>query len=286
MRTLMQLVNDRRRLVHDKVRITNRLTSTLKNYFPQALDWFKDKDTLVFCDFLAQWSTPKQAKRARVATLQRFFSQHNVRYPQIIEQRIKAIRSVMPLTDDEAIIKPQALLVHALVAQLRAVITAIQSFDDAIAQTTPNITDYALFRNLPGAGPVMAPRLLIAFGEDRNRYLNADEIQMYTGIAPVTERSGQKVWVHWRYRAPTFLRQTFVEWAAETIPRSYWAKAYYQQQRANGKRHQAALRALAFKWIRILFRCWKDRKPYDETTYLNALKQRGSPLMNTPTNTG
>ena len=285
MRALMQLVTDRRRLVHDKVRITNRLTNALKNYFPQVLDWFKDKDTVVFCDFLAQWTTLKQAKRARKTTLQRFFSQHNVRYPEIIEQRINAIRSAMPLTDDEAIIKPQALLVQALVAQLRAVLTAIENFDDAIAQTTLKISDYALFQNLPGAGPVMAPRLLVAFGEDRNRYLQADELQMYAGIAPVTERSGNKSWVHWRYRAPTFLRQTFVEWAAETIPRSYWAKAYYQQQRAKGKRHQAALRALAFKWIRILFRCWKERRPYDEASYLNALKKRGSPLMNVSTET-
>ncbi len=285
MRALMQLVTDRRRLVHDKVRITNRLTNTLKNYFPQALDWFRDKDTVVFCDFLTQWSTLKQVKRARKTTLRRFFSQHNVRYPEIIEQRINAIRSATPLTDDEAIIKPQALLAQALLAQLRVVLNAIASFDDAIAQTTPKIPDYALFQRLPGAGPVMAPRLLVAFGEDRDRYLKADELQMYTGIAPVTERSGKKYWVHWRYRAPTFLRQTFVEWAAETIPRSYWAKAYYQQQRAKGKRHQAALRALAFKWIRILFRCWKDRRPYDESTYLNALKQRGSPLVNTLVNT-
>lgn len=279
MRALLQLVTDRRRLVHDKVRITNRLTNALKNYFPQALEWFKDKDTVVFCDFLSRWSTLKQAKRARKTTLKRFFTEHNVRYPNLIEQRIDAIRSAMPLTEDEAIIKPQALLVQALVAQLRAVLEAVEAFDQAIAQTTPDISDYALFQNLPGAGPVMAPRLLVAFGEDRTRYQRAEELQRYAGVAPVTERSGQKHWVHWRYRAPTFMRQTFVEWAAETIPRSYWAKAYYQQQRAKGKRHQAALRALAFKWIRILFRCWKERRPYDEATYLIALKERGSPLL-------
>ena len=53
MRALEPLVEHRRRVVGDKVRLTNRLTSTLKNYFPQALQWFQDKDTLVFCDFLA-----------------------------------------------------------------------------------------------------------------------------------------------------------------------------------------------------------------------------------------
>ena len=157
MRALIQLVSDRRRLVHDRVRITNRLTNALKNYFPQVLEWFKGKDTVVFCDFLTRWTTIKQAKRARKATLQRFF--------------------------------------------LRAVLEAVEAFDQAIAKTTPDISDYALFQNLPGAGPVMAPRLLVAFGEDRSRYQHADELQMYSGVAPVTERSGQKSWGHWRYRA-------------------------------------------------------------------------------------
>jgi Transposase IS116/IS110/IS902 family len=105
------------------------------------------------------------------------------------------------------------------------------------------------------------------------------EIQSYAGLAPVTERSGQSTWVHWRYAAPTFLRQTFVEWAGETIPRSFWAKTYYQQQRAKGASHQAPLRALAFKWIRILYRCWQNQTPYHESRYLNMLQQRGSPLL-------
>lgn len=279
MRALIQLVHDRRRLVHDRVRLSNRLTSTLKNYFPQALDWFQDKATIVFCDFLSRWPTLKQARRARKTVLQAFFREHNVRYAQVIEQRLNAIRSAMPLTEDPAIIQPQVLLVSALVAQLRTVLTAIEQFDTAIADTCNQLSDYALFRNLPGAGPVLAPRLLAAFGEDRERYHSASELQQYAGIAPVTERSGQKAWVHWRYRAPSFLRQTFVEWAGETIPRSFWAKAYYQQQRNKGLAHQAAVRALAFKWIRILFRCWQEKTPYDEAKYLMALQKRGSPLL-------
>jgi hypothetical protein len=76
-----------------------------------------------------------------------------------------------------------------------------------------------------------------------------------------------------------FLRQTFVEWAAESIRHSFWARAYYQQ-RNKGASHQAAVRALAFKWIRILFRCWQNRTPYDEAVSLNALQRRGSPLLN------
>ena len=116
-------------------------------------------------------------------------------------------------------------------------------------------------------------------GEQRSRYSSPAQVQQYTGIAPVTERSGNKSWVHWRWQCPKFLRQTFVEWAALSIPHCYWAKAYYEQQRQRGASHQAAVRALAFKWIRIVYRCWQTRTPYNESVYLLALKRRGSPLI-------
>jgi transposase len=281
MRALAQLVEHRRRVVGDKVRITNRLTSTLKNYFPQVLQWFEDKDTLLFCDFLTQWPTLKAAQLARRTTLEGFFRAHHVRYDNVIDTRVQAIRSATPLTTDEGVIVPNALLVQALVAQLRVVLQAITDFDPAIAQRAQSPPDFPLFTALPGAGAVFAPRLLVAFGEQRERYASAEELQKYAGIAPVTERSGNKTWVHWRWQCPTFLRQTFVEWAAESIRHSFWARMYYQQQREKGKSHQAAVRALAFKWIRVLFRCWQHRTPYDESVYLTALKHRGSPLLHT-----
>jgi transposase len=276
---LEQLVEQRRRLVGDNVRITNRLTSTLKNYFPHVLEWFDDKDTTLFCDFLAQWPTLKAAQLARRATLERFFHAHHVRYADVIDKRIQAIKSATPLTTDEGVITPHALLVQALIAQLRAILPAIADFDHAIAHRAREHPDFPLFAALPGAGAVFAPRLLVAFGEQRARYTSAAELQKYAGIAPVTERSGNKTWVHWRWQCPTCLRQTFVEWAAESIRHSFWARAYYQQQRDKGTAHQAAVRALAFNWIRILFRCWQNRTPYNESTYLSALKRRGSPLL-------
>jgi hypothetical protein len=85
MRTLDQLVEFRWRLVEDKVRLTNRLTSALKNYFPQVLSWFADKDTTIFCDFLSQWPTLKAVHLARRATLERFFRQHHVQTRMIAE---------------------------------------------------------------------------------------------------------------------------------------------------------------------------------------------------------
>src|SRR6266545_6502581 len=279
MRALAQLVEHRRRLVGDNVRLTNRLTSALKNYFPHVLQWFHDKDTTSFCDFLAQWPTLKAAQLARRSTRERFFRAHHVRYADVIDQRIQAIKSATPLITDEGVIAPTALLVQALVSQLRVTLQAIDAFDDAIAQHAQSHPDFPLFNSLPGAGAVLAPRLLAAFGEPRERYTSADELPQYAGIAPVTERSGNKSWVHWRLQCPTFLRQTFVEWAAESLRHSFWAQVYYQQQRDKGKSHQAAVRALACKWIRILSRCWQERTPYDASVYLQALNHRGSSLI-------
>ena len=124
-----------------------------------------------------------------------------------------------------------------------------------------------------------APRLLAAFGSDRERWPDAASLQQYLGVAPVTERSGNKHWVHWRWACPKFLRQSVVEWAGMSVRYSVRAAAHYQQQRERGKGHHAAIRALAFKWLRILHRCWKDRKPYDEAVYLKALQKSGSPLL-------
>jgi transposase len=279
MRMLLRLVEQRRRLVGDQNRISSRLIDALKQYFPDVLAWFADRDTLLFCDFLTRWPTLKQLQRARRATLLSFFHEHHVRSQACIEERLHAIKSATPLTDDVAVIRPNQLLVLALVEQLRVTLQAIESFDAEIATVSQTLPDYALFRALPGAGATLAPRLLVAFGEQRERYGSAAELQRYAGIAPVTESSGKKHWVHWRLQCPTFLRQTFVEWAGATIPRSFWAAAYYRQQRDKGCSHQAAVRALAFKWIRIVYRCWQTRTPYDESTYLHALKRRGSPLL-------
>jgi transposase len=281
MRTLTTLVEQRRGFMNDRVRLTNRLRNALKQYYPQPLDWFDHIDTPLFCAFIRQWPSLSQARRARRATLEKFFHQNNLYRKPVLERRIQAIKSAMPLTRDDAVIVPYRLQTLALVSQLEITLQLIGTYDDEIAALAPQHPDYALFSCLPGAGPHLAPRLLVAFGEQRERFASAADLQKYAGIAPVTERSGQKSWIHWRWQCPTFLRQTFVEWAAQTINKSYWAGLYYYQQRAKGASYQAAVRSLAFKWIRILYRCWVTRTPYDEAKYLKALADRGSPLLST-----
>ena len=269
----------RRGVVAAQVRLTTRLTHALQQYVPQVLDWCKDTATRLCCAVLTRWPTLTHAQRARKTRLLAFCQAHHVRSPHMIEPRVQAILTATPWTVDHGGLVPNRLLAAVLVEPWRAVLHALERFDAESAQLASTLPDYPLLRALPGAGPARAPRLLAAFGAQRERYGSAAEIQRYVGIAPVTERSGNKCWVHWRLQCPTFLRQPFVEWAAPSIPHGSWAARSYPQQRSTGAAHQAALRALAFKWIRILYRCWQDRTPYDEATYLKALKRRGSPLL-------
>jgi hypothetical protein len=98
-------------------------------------------------------------------------------------------------------------------------------------------------------------------------------------MAPVPARRGTKSWVPWRLQGPQVLRHTCVAWAAESLRHAFWAQVYYQPQRDTGKTHQAAVRALAFQWLRILSRCWQERTPYDASASRQALHHRGSSLL-------
>ena len=278
-RALAQLVEYRRKLVQDRVDLTNRITGILKGYYPQPIEWFKEKDSVIFCEFITKWPSLSGLKKARKTTITAFFNKYNSRNRKTNENRLESIQSAIHLTEDPGIIVPSQTMITILIQQLRLLIDAIQQLDKDIASRYRAMDDKLIFDSFPGAGPQLAPRLLVAFGTDRSRYKTAADLQKFAGIAPVIERSGKKSWTHWRYSCPKFLRQTFVEWAGQSVRYSFWAKAYYKMQISKGKPHNTAIRSLAFKWIRIAFKCWQTRKPYDESTYLETLKQRGSPII-------
>ena len=148
-----------------------------------------------------------------------------------------------------------------------------------MAQHAQDHPDFPVFDALPGAGAVCAPRRRVAFGAQRERFPSAAARQTYAGLAPVTARRGTQSWVPWRLQGPTCLRHTGVEWAAESPRPACWAHGSEQQQRDTGKAHQAAGRALAFTWIRSLFRGWQEHTPYEASVSLQARTRRRAPLL-------
>jgi transposase len=273
-RTLQFLVEERRKLVQEKTRYSNRLTAHLKMYFPQALLWFEEIGSNIAAEFLECWPSLEKLQRAKPATIKRFFIDHHSRDPERLAERLEQIRQAVPATTDSAVAQSSSTALVVWAGLLKQVLAALAIYDQKIGELARAHPDYALLKSFPGAGPALAPRLIAALGSQRERYRSAEEIQCSSGIAPVVARSGKQRWVHWRWACPKFLRQTFHEWALHSMARSEWAREYYHRQLAKGKRSNTVIRSLAFKWIRILFRCWKDRKPYDEATYQRALVAR------------
>jgi transposase len=277
-RTITLLVQYRRELVDTQTGLTNRLTQLLKQYFPQALRWAGELATVQACDFLQRWPTLAKVRHTTATKLRQFYVAHGCRRAALIEERLQQIQTAQPLTTDGAVITASVAMVQATIDQLRPLLASIKQLDKQIAESFAQHDDQELFSSFPGAGAVFAPRLLSAFGADRNRFLSAQEMQQLSGIAPVIERSGKTCWVHHRFACPKFLRQSFHEYAAQSIRWSPWARTYYNRQRQRANGHHAAVRSLAFRWIRIIYRCWQMRVPYSEETYQQVLRRRGSAL--------
>jgi hypothetical protein len=247
----------------------------------EHLELFRQRTKLhaaIVCEFVLRWGSLAELQQAGTHEIKAFFKLYHL-HRKSIEQNLAQIVAATPLTEDEAIVRSGRLHVQALARQLRELDGAIAQCEaelDRLMQTHP---DAQLFTCLPGAGDALAPRLLAAFGTDRERIESAGDMQTFSGIAPVTKRSGKSHLVVRRWACPDFLRQTFHEFARCSVAHSVWAQAYYRMQRDRGKKHHAAIRALAFKWIRVLHACWKNRTLYNEFTYIERLRNSQSPLL-------
>jgi transposase len=281
-RKLRALVETRRQLVDQRTAHMQQLSATLKDYFPQVIDWFNGVTPNVLWAILRLWPTLAALQGAPTENLTRLMKAHRLhRVAQRVEHLTAKMLSAVHLIEDPVIVETGAMKAKALAVILDALDAQIVQFDTAIEQAWSTHPDAEIFNSLPGAGPVMAPRLAAAFGMDRGRYRTASELQCYTGIAPVTEASGKRKTVHARWQHPKFIHQTFHEFAQNSLPHTPWAKASYRQQRQRGVGHHAAIRTVAFQWMRILFRLWTDHVPYDDAIYMAALRRRGSPLAQT-----
>jgi len=136
-------------------------------------------------------------------------------------------------------------------------------FDERIAELVATHPDGALFSSLPVAGAALVPRMIVAFGTQRERYQERlRDCSATAGIAPVTEASGNSQWVHARFACPKFLPADVSRVCQQLDPTIGVARAYYEHRRQEkNQSHHAAVRGLAFKWLRIIYRCWKDANP-------------------------
>jgi len=276
-RLLGRLVEDRRKVVDLRTSQIEALSACLKEYFPQAIEVLnRNLATRLACDFLKKWPAFEAFQQAKDSTIKRFFYGHNVRSPQIIEKVLKVAQSAQALTTDPAIVESGSRLAQTYAQLISTLNPVIEQYEERIQKLFSQHPEAYLFNRLPGAGPAMAPRLLAFFGTDRSRYATANNAQSFCGIAPVTKSSGKSKAVYMRRACPKFDRQTFHEFARLSVVKCQWARNYVEYYTDKGKKYATIIRALAFKWIRILFCCWKNQTPYNQEKYLAALAKRGS----------
>lgn len=279
-RLLARLCETRRQLVDERTRLSNQLISQLKGYFPGILR-LKTGNALspLLLALLRRWPDPRKLRRADPQLLHKVMKQFGRRSQEQRDELIKEFRGGKLLTSDTALIEPAAMLVKTLVKQIEVVRESIGKMDEKIDAEMNQHPDASLFTALPGAGKALAPRLLAALGSQRDRFENADELAALSGIAPVTIQSGKSRHVRRRFACPKFLRQTYHEFADQARKWCPWSKAYYRMQRARGSGHNDALRKLAYRWIRILIRVWKDRRPYDPDAYLETIQRKNPSII-------
>jgi transposase len=279
LRLLAELVETRRNFVDRKTKNVLRLVSCLKHYYPQALEIIgSNPDSSLACDFLERWPEPEKLRRATPGDLRKFFRRRNCRSEKRIAKAIETAANLVPLTRDASILEGMRTRALSLVKLMRPLLGIVEDYDSRIAEVFKSCPDAFVFESLPGAGKALAPRLLCVMGTRRERFPQAAGLAQYVGCAPVTERSGKQISVHWRWSAPRFARQSFVEFAQWSVTHSVWARAYNEILKQRGDRAPTRMRKIAFKWTRILHRCWTQRVAYDEAAYIEALRRNNSPV--------
>ena len=275
-RQLILLSEQRRDIVDDQTALSNKLTDALKCYYPLALELFADDIVAsVALAFLKRWPNLSAAKKAKESVLRAFFYAQNCRSEERIQLRLEAIKAAKPLTEDPALIGTMELLVGTLGKRLASVQQSIALYDARIAEVFATHSKGHVFASFPGAGKVLAPRLAAAFGTMEANFPAPSAMQCWSGVAPVKKQSGKTKVVAFRWARPIFLHQTFVEYARSSVKYSDWAQAFFQERVEKGWSKFRIYRALAFKWIRILWCCWKNNEEYNEAKYLQSLQKRG-----------
>jgi transposase len=276
-RKLAALSQDRRQLVQQRVELSNQLKATLKTYFPAAIEIGASKMYADFMvAFLLKYPSLEAAQKAGATKLRKYF--FGVGAKAKAQQRVERLCSAKALTTDDVIVSTCSRKVQAICSMLASLNKSIRQYDTELKALVVTHDDYQFVASLPGASSNTQSRLIAALGDDRSRYANPESLQCAAGIAPLTTQSGNQKYVSSRWACTKFIKQTFHEYAGLSMSRCRWAKAYYDSQIKAGKTKQAAKRALAYKWMRIIFRCWQDGVCYDDQKYMQRLKTTGSPL--------
>jgi hypothetical protein len=277
-RVLAVLCEDECREIRHRTALVQQLEDALKQYFPGVLEWFDDWTAQAAWDFVIAFPTPEALASAKPSKLMGFVRTHRMALTPARQERIAQRRAVLEWPCEPEMVEAKSLLVVSLAKQLRTLEAALKSYRKRIGQVFDQLDNKDVFASLPGAGPKLAPRLASLFGQQPEHTESAAVVQKLSGTAPVTVQSGGSRCVHIRRACRKSARNALHQFAGGSIQRCGWARALYNRARRKGQKHATALRLVANKWVKIMYRMWQTGKEYDEKLYLEQLVKKKSPL--------
>jgi hypothetical protein len=268
---------DRTRKMGHRTRFSNQLQQVVGRYFPALLKLGREVHEPVFLDLLRAYPEPAVARAARIPRIKRILAAHRIRVvsAEEVAHRFRAPALAAPAYVTTAC-RDEALDLAEQIELVNGQIAAAERRLDELLRRHP---DRELLQSLPGLGSRLSVRVVAELGDRRDRYADRSTLQSLGGTAPVTRRSGKRgvISVRMRRGCNRTLQAALFTMARCSLPRSRWARAYYDHARDHGCRHAAAVRALSNKWAKILAAVLRTGVPYDEDLHVARLVERQVP---------
>jgi transposase len=271
-RALRALVRSRDDLVAARVATANQLSSTLQAFWPGAACIFADIASPIGLAFLRRYPSPSSAKRLNQAQLLRFCQRQHYSGRRSPAELLRRLRAAAAGRVGQRTEQALAEVVRAQVKVLVPIVTQIAELTHRIERFMPSLPDGLLMMSFPRAGQVCAAQILAELGDVRERFPSADLLAAEAGAVPVTYQSGKTRSVAFRWACNHRLRQAITCLADNSRHANAWARGIYQAARTRGCDHTHAIRILARAWLRVIWRAWTDRKPYDPALHGAATK--------------
>lgn len=267
---------DETRLIQQRTALISALREALHEYYPIALQAFDDWTMPAAWAFLKRFPTPQKLAAGGKRAWDKFLHTHKLFRPQTYDRRIECFQHATDFCGTEAVTAAKSLLALSLVAQLQTIEKQLSVYRKHIDRLFDQHPSRAAFDSLPGLGEKLAPRVLGECAEARKRFDDVKGLECCAGVAPVRFQSGQVTITRMRRACIKPLRFALHLWANASRRASVWAEAYYQGKRQEGKSHACALRCLARRWLRILWKLLETNEPYNEAYHLRNQIEHGS----------
>jgi transposase len=253
-------------LIWERSRHMLRLRHALREFFPAALVAFDDLTAVDTLELLAAAPDPASAAALSVETITAALAKARRHNRATKAEAIAAALRTEHLAQPPVVAAAYAVTVRTQAAILSVLGTEIKTMEQQVEAHFGQHPDAEVYLSQPGLGVVLGARVLAEFGDDKQRYADAKARKNYAGTSPITRQSGKKKVVLARYVHNDRLLDALGQQAFTALNSSPGARAYYDQQRARGVGHRAALRQLGNRLVGILHGCLKTGTLYNEHT--------------------